>query len=278
MGILVRIVHHCFLLNALFGDWTIDVDGALGARRCGQGRDFQRVQSAACVAVGGFGQMAQGRFVCLDFQMAQAALLVRQRALQKQVKFFLGQRAQLENLRARNQRRVDKKEWIMRRRANQADNSVFNIRQQHVLLGFVKPMDFVDKEDGRLTRIFEPVGGASQHPAHVGHVGFHAAQALEFAFGVARDDLGHRRLACARRPVENQRLNAVGFDGAAQELSRAEDMSLADELLEGAGSHAGSQRSGPKRSALRLGGLWGLDCGSRKKVVPRHKGKLTCHA
>jgi len=73
------------------------------------------------------------------------------------------------------------------------------VGQQHVLLRLVETVDFVNEENGGLAGVFQAVRRASQHTAHVGHVGFHTAQPLELALGVPRDDLRERSFARARR-------------------------------------------------------------------------------
>ena len=119
------------------------------------------------------------------FIMAQAAFGVGQRAPQQFQQVLFRQRLQLENLRARDQRRIDEEKWIMRRRADQPHHSAFHVRQQHILLRLVEAVNFVNEQNGRLPGVFQPVGRRRQHPAHVGHVGFHAAQPLEFAAAFA---------------------------------------------------------------------------------------------
>src|ERR1019366_4809767 len=65
----------------------------------------------------------------------------------------------------------------------------FNKAQQDVLLRLVEAVDFVNEQDRGLSSVFEAICCCRQNAAHVGHVGFHAAQALEFAFRLSRDDL-----------------------------------------------------------------------------------------
>ena len=61
--------------------------------------------------------------------------------------------------------------------------------------------------------------------------------------GRVGDDAGQRRLAAAGRAEEDQRGDAVGFDGAAQQLARPQDVRLPDELVERARAHPVGQRS-----------------------------------
>ena len=59
----------------------------------------------------------------------------------------LGQRLELEDLAARDQRRVDAEERVLRRRADQDDQPVLDVVEQHVLLGAVEAVDFVEEQD-----------------------------------------------------------------------------------------------------------------------------------
>ena len=149
----------------------------------------------------------------------------------------------------------------MRGRADQPHHAALDIRQQHVLLRLVEAVDFVNEQDGGLPLVLQPVGRQGQHAAHVGHVGFHAAQPLELAPGLPGDDLRQGSLARARRAVEDQRLNAIRLDGPAQQLARPEDMRLADKLAQVARSHARRQRLMSKDVFLPRARL-GAGCGS----------------
>ena len=135
--------------------------------------------------------------------------MILQRALQQVEQILFAERPQFENLRARNQRRIDKEKWIVRGRADQSDDAAFHIRQQNVLLRFVEAMDFVDEQNRGLAGVFQAIGRGGQNAAHVGDIRFHAAEPLEFAFGLARDDLGERSFAGARA---GRKRSAIGCD------------------------------------------------------------------
>src|SRR5690606_31074748 len=55
-------------------------------------------------------------------------------------------------------------------------------------------------------------------------------------------ELRQRRLAGAGRAEKDQRAEAVGFEHAVQQLAFAQEVLLADELLERAGPHPRGQR------------------------------------
>src|SRR5438309_11712040 len=99
-------------------------------------------------------------------------------------------------------------------------------------------MNFVDEEDGWLTGVLEAIGCGSEHTTHVGHVGFNPAEPLEFTGGLARNKLGKRSLAGARRPIKNQGLNAIRLDGAPEQLARRKDMGLTDKFVQRTRPHS----------------------------------------
>src|ERR1043166_3780715 len=118
-------------------------------------------------------------------------------------------------------------------------------------------MNLVDEQDGWLAGIRQTVGGARENSAHVRDVRFHAAQSLEFVLCLAGDDVRERRLACAGRAVEDEGLNPIGLDGAAEELTGSENVGLADELIKGERPHARRQRSwGGQVRGSWSGGDW----------------------
>lgn len=149
----------------------------------------------------------------------------------------------------------------------QADHAGFDIRQQDVLLGFVETVDLVDEKEGGLAGVGEAVGGSGEHPAHLGDIGFDAAQAFEPAAGLAGDDLGERGFARAGWSVKDRGLDAIGFDaGAPEQLSGRQDIfcwpAYSPRFLAACGRPA---RSGSKgRRGRGLGGP--VDCGIARVV------------
>src|ERR1019366_677837 len=96
------------------------------------------------------------------------------------------------------------------------------------------------------------------------------------AFGLAGDDLRQRRFARAGRPVKNQRLDAVGLDGAAEQLALAEDVRLSGVFIKVARAH--SRGEGLATESVRRGrGLcfWQFFSRFRKQIIARHALKLT---
>ncbi len=81
-----------------------------------------------------------------DFECAQPALGVGDSPVQQVAKLLIRQRFKREHAGAGEQRRVDLKIGVFGGRADQHDGSVFHMRQQGILLGFVKSVNLVNKQ------------------------------------------------------------------------------------------------------------------------------------
>src|ERR1043166_4728305 len=110
-------------------------------------------------------------------------------------------------------------------------------RSERILLRLVEAMDFVDEDHG-----------PAAAPAHALGVGHHSLDLLDAAqHGAERDKIApcdsrdqprKRRLADAWRTPQNQRLQLVTLYLRTQWFSRAENVLLADEILEFVRTHA----------------------------------------
>src|SRR6267378_6404035 len=121
--------------------------------------------------------------------------------------------------------------------ADEENVAGFDVREEGVLLGFVEAMDFVDEDDGAKAGAGFVLG--------FGHDFFYffyaagdSAEGDEFAFGEAGDEARDSGFAAAGRAPEEHRGEVVGFDLNAEGFAGAEEFFLADEFVEGAGTHA----------------------------------------
>ena len=162
--------------------------------------------------------------------------------LQQHAHVVVGQRRELDDARAAHERRVDLEERVLGRRADEHDDAVLDRVQQRVLLRLAEPVDLVDEQDRALRRQAETVGGRRDGRAQLGDAAGDRADLLEVRLRRARDDARQRRLAGAGRAVEDQREERVRLDRATQPRALADDLSLADELVERPRTHAGSKR------------------------------------
>src|ERR1700730_8334924 len=105
--------------------------------------------------------------VDLYLVMPESVLFVRESAIDQLFESLNAERFQLENLGARHQRTVDVEKRVIRCRADQSQASRFDIRQQDVLLRFVKMMNLVDEQNRFPARSSKPVDRGRDDPPHL---------------------------------------------------------------------------------------------------------------
>src|SRR6202035_2743713 len=112
-------------------------------------------------------------------------------------------------------------------------------------------VDFVDEDDGA-----QAAAGFFLGFGHDFFYFFYAAgygaERDEFAFGEASDETSESSLAAAGRAPEEHGVEVVGFDLHPERFAGAEEFFLADEFVEGAGTHALGERL-EGRGGLGLG-------------------------
>jgi hypothetical protein len=93
---------------------------------------------------------------------------------------------------------------------------------------------------------------------------------------LTRDDLGQRSFSRSGWTVKDERLYPIGFDGASEQLSRAENVRLANEFFEITGSHPRRERSLAKDALLLARRLIRRDqfCFRAEKLVESHRLKI----
>ena len=160
------------------------------------------------------------------------------------------ERLELEHAAAAHQRAVDGEEGVFGGRADEDHHALFHARQQHVLLGLVEAVDLVDEQQRPLAGGRQPIVGLGEDFPQLLHAAGHRADLAEVAAGGAGQQPGQRGLARARRAVEDHRAQPIGGQQPAQQLSFAQEMPLADELLQRARPHPRRQGLGfpPVRS------------------------------
>ena len=225
------------------------------AQRDRLARQLQRVERGARVAAGARGQERDRVVVDLGV----AALAPVERAPHQPFDVGGLQRAQLVHLRPRQQRRVDLEVRVLRRGADERDEPLLDGRQQRVLLRLVEPVDLVEEEDRRAPAALA-LARPGDHLAHLRPPGVDRRELLERGVGVLGGHARERRLAGAGRAEQDHRVRAPGLDRRAQRRARAEQVLLADEVVERPGPHARGQRA-VERHGLgpRLLGFLGLE-------------------
>jgi hypothetical protein len=103
-------------------------------------------------------------------------------------------------------------------------------------------MNLVEEENRPLSVRAQALACARQNLTHLSDGRGDGRELDEFRAGHARDDPGQRRLAAARRPVEDRRADPVLFDRQTERRACAQDVLLSDELVQRLGPHSESQR------------------------------------
>ena len=175
-----------------------------------------------------------------------AALAAVERAPQQALDVRRLQRLQLVDLGAREQRRVDLEVRVLGRRPDERDQPLLDGGQQRVLLRLVEAVDLVEEEDRRAPRV-APLARPRDHLADLRPPRVDGRELLEGGVGVLGGHPRERRLAGARRAVEDHRVRVAGLDRRAQRRALAEQVLLADEVVERARPHPRRER--PARPA-----------------------------
>ena len=126
--------------------------------------------------------------------------------------------------------------------ADEADRPLLDGGQNGVGLGLAPAMALVQKQIGRLSIELQPV---LRLPKHLAHVGNAAGDGVKFDERRPRrlgNDGREGRLAAAGRAPEDGAGQAVGLDGAPQQLARADNLCLAHEFVQRPRAHAVGQR------------------------------------
>ena len=169
---------------------------------------------------------------------AETALRIGQGAFEHRDDIGGRQWIEAEEVAAAEERGVDVETRVVRGGADQAHSAFLHVGQQEVLLRFVEPVQLVDEQDrGRLG----PAAGGLQHLAQLGDIGKDGVDPHETAFRFARDRLGQRRFAAARRAVEDEAAETVGRHEPWQKVAGPQDVSLADHLGERTRTHPGRE-------------------------------------
>src|SRR4030095_6721817 len=126
------------------------------------------------------------------------------------------------------------------------------MRQEGILLGFIKTMYFIDKEDGPLLHDLLALAGIGNGLTDICNAG---------EDGIDRDKMAARgigndhRQGCfprSRWPKENERRELISFNRPTQEAAWPEDVFLANKLPQRTWSHTCRQRFG-RREQLPSG-------------------------
>jgi len=163
-----------------------------------------------------------------------------------------GERLEHEHAAARQQRAGELEARVLRGRADQGDDPVLDPREEGVLLGSVEAVDLVTEEDRAPPFVLEPLFRRLDDLADPRHAFGDGGKRLEVAVGVVGDDARQRGLAGPRRAPEDARGHVAAADQLAERLAGAEQLLLAEELVQVPRTHAGRERLGRAGEEGRL--------------------------
>src|SRR2546429_831302 len=153
---------------------------------------------------------------------------------------------------ARQQRRRQLEAGVLRGGADQRDDAVLDPGEERVLLCPVEAVDLVAEQDRAASFVLETLLRQLDDLAHAGHPLGDRGKRLEVTIGVARDQAGEGRLARAGRAPEDARPHVAAPDQLAQRLPGAEQVLLAEKLLERLRPHPSRQWLGRALEQGRL--------------------------
>ena len=242
MRVAIRIVNHGLALNGFFSNPKRDPNHTILIGRRGHHRQLKRGQRLARIAIGFLRKVIQSFSTCLDQFPTKPAILIRQGSLQQSHDLIHRHRLKLENLRARNQRRIDMEIRVVRRRTNEPHHPALDVRQEHILLRFVETMNFINEQNRRLSPQLTPGAGLINPRADFSDIRLNAIERFKSRTSRTRDHTGQRCLSRAGRTVKNQRGETIRFDCAPQQFPLAQNVTLPCHLIQGPRPHARGKR------------------------------------
>ena len=221
-------------------------DGAQRQRRFGVGKGhvlavvfggeraghLERCQRVAGVAFRPVDQVVERVGVDGEVGVAEAALAVGQRALEQRADVVGLERVEPEQRGSRQQWPGQGEVRVLRRRADEDDEALLDVREQRVLLGAVEAVHLVEEEDRALPVLPEPIARSVDDLANILDARAHRRQRLERLGGDAGDEPGDRGLARAGRSPQHDRRQAVALDEDPQRTPRPEQVLLPDDLVQ----------------------------------------------
>ena len=142
---------------------------------------------------------------------------------------------------------------VFRGRSDEDDESLFDRRKQGVLLCTVEPVYLVYEEDRPAAVLAEAFTRCSDRGAHVCDAGADCVESDEFLGAVRCDGESEGRLSRTWWAPQHRRCHAVALDQRAQRSPGRDQVSLADDLVEIAGSQPRGKWSRPLQSGLCRG-------------------------
>jgi hypothetical protein len=116
------------------------------------------------------------------------------------------------------------------------------MRQNHVLLGLVETVNFVNEQDGTPLVHSLPVTSLGYNPAKVGHPGGYGADRFKVGLSFSSYQTSQGRLAGSRRAPKDEGRQTVGGYGPAQHPVLSKDVFLTNKVVKGTRAHSFCKR------------------------------------
>ena len=216
------------------------VGGELQGLTLGLGRESSSLESRQRhprVPAGDRHQMLERVVVDRQVVPAEPAFGVVQRAPDQRRHVVGGQRLQPHQQAPGEQRGIQREVRVLRRRADQRHGSLFDGRQQHVLLCLGPPMHLVHEQHG----LEQTVAGAVHHLAGVGHAAVDRGELHQMGTHRIGQQVRERGLAGTGGPPQDQRRQRALLDQLRERPSGSDQVRLPDELRRRAGTHPGGE-------------------------------------
>ena len=207
----------------------------------GHGTQLDRGDGLPYIATGSLGN---GVCHVLRYVIGDAVLLAdhAERPLDGRYDVLRGDALELEDRAAGDDGVVDVEVGVLGGGGDHRDVAALEVFEQALLLFLVEVLDLVEVEKDAVRR------GERAHFRHhvldVGDAGGGGVEPVQFLAGLLGDDVREGRLADARGAVEDEVRDVPRLHDVAQRHAGAEQVALADHLVEGARADAVRQRSG----------------------------------
>ena len=145
--------------------------------------------------------------------------------------------SEAEELASRQERRVQGKGRVFRRCADEDDASFLEKRKKDVLLRTVEAVNLVEEEEVTLPFASAPKLRILENPADLANTGQSSGTVDEPGLRPQRDDPSDRRLPGPGRSPKEERSVSVALDERAERSVRAEQVFLADHIVENRRTH-----------------------------------------
>ena len=174
--------------------------------------------------------------------MAVSPFRIAQGGMKNLPNIFFFQSLELKNRAAGEQGLIDFKKWIFCGRPDQNDRPIFHTGQESILLGFIKAMNFINKEENFPLRGEQWISSIFNHASDIGDPRGDGIKTLEAAFGSIGNNPCQRTFAAARRAEKDDGTELIGKNHAPQHFSFPKQLTLAEKFGQRPGCHSIGKR------------------------------------